>query len=204
MNQEPNRSVRRRELPTDAVPHRLFHTMVVLGSSLAAACGGSVEADDGNVEGGGGSGGAPSGGASATGGMSATGGWIATSGGAESTGGSSAGGARAYELECASSQISCENDWTCDYVENARSIFDLEQCICDLDKPSDVAACPEDHDWVCLAMKNAADEVVPFDCSCQPHQDQCGACGANREAYACDPEETGRSVLCGCTIVVLR
>jgi hypothetical protein len=197
--------------------HPFFHTMVVMGSALALGCGGmssSVEPErtgSGGSGGGGGKGGSGSGAGSggstgSTGGTSGTGGTLIISAG---TG--NAGPIEPGPFKCTPAQWVCSDDSVRCY---GRGYGLPNDCGCDASRPTSPADCPAGEVFVCRDGTHTHEGVeytkhVLFDCQCVKEQVNCEtACnllypdsGTCVEQF----EQTGgKSVLCGCAVVVLR
>jgi hypothetical protein len=201
------------EPDNDSGPHRFFHTMVVMGSALALGCGGMSNADEPERTGSGGAGGGGAGGAGGTG---STGGGGST-GGSAGTGGTliiiQGGSAGQSPVEpgpftCSPAQWGCSS-----YVDCDGEGFRLpESCSCDAARPKEPDDCPSDQTFACRKAVTRDDgrpftKVVPFQCSCVPKGSTCDvACDhAFPDTGTCDDLDSGgRSVLCGCAVIVLR
>jgi hypothetical protein len=197
------------ETSNEGSQHRFFHTMVVMGSALALGCGGMSNTDEPERTTSGGSGGGGSGG---SGGRGSTGGSAGT-GGAGSiliNPGGSAGQAPVEPgpFTCTPAQWECST-----YVDCSGEGFRLpESCTCDTSRPQVPSDCPSGQTIACRKAVARADgrpftEVVPFQCSCVPTASTCDtACDhAFPDTGTCDQvDSAGRSVLCGCAVIVLR
>jgi hypothetical protein len=209
------------------VRHRFFRAMVLMGSSLAAGCGGTAtmnEGSGGSGGGGGGNGGSGGHGAGGAGGAAGAGG--GGSGGAGGSGGGfvmdagigAVGGSFPVDggpmpcvpaqWDCASAQVDCAYDGVG---------WQLPQgCVCDAARPRSAADCSANETFTCREGTSAgstplANDVL-FECSCVPSPETClEACMAafqdpSRDYSNC--ESVGgsgtRSVLCGCALVYLR
>ncbi len=202
--------------------HRLFHAMVLMGGSLALACGGvsSGTADDesggtGAVSGtgGGSSGAGTDGGGSGT----DTGGASSGSGGAPGSGGSllmpTAGTASVEPnpTSCPPAQWSCAE--MSGYCYRDGYTLPESNCVCDDRRPSAPSDCPAGTVFACHAASIGQDgstlpQVVPFSCACVTDTNNCDAeCSeVAPSSGTCTDVNTrdGRSVLCNCAVIVLR
>jgi hypothetical protein len=204
------------ETGSDGAPHRFFHTMVVMGSALALGCGGMSNADEPERTASGGAGGGGSGGA---GGSGSTGGFGST-GGSASTGGTGGTiminpGGSAGQPAVEPGPFTCSPaEWECSsYPRCDGDGFRLpENCSCEASRPQVPDDCPSDQTLACRSAVARADgrpftEVVPFQCSCVPKGSTCDeACDhAFPDTGTCEQlDSSGRSVLCGCAVIVLR
>lgn len=191
-------------------PHRLFHTLILVGTS-AAACGGSVAPD-----GSGGAGGArtnapptsgPEGGSSTGGSSSETG-----------TGGLTGGSERPAVPDVPLDQLPCPPEqWRCDGACWWPS--STTSCTCDLAAPITAADCGADEDFACFVSEYDGQGTplggeVRWSCRCEPRTEACcsdaareaeaEAGGASISAVAgCNDGPSPREVTCGC-LVLLR
>jgi hypothetical protein len=170
--------------------HKLFHTLIVIGSGLTA-CGGS--ADDSDATGGTGGGDPGSGGA----GTSGTGG-LATGG--TGTGGSVYPDPREV-LPCTPEEWRCPNEACNSYLP------DPDLCTCDETAPRAPEDCAATEDFVCSEQTvdragAPLDTPVLSNCRCEPHTADC--CLPDAEAKGCTDVPTTRSVICGCAVIVLK
>jgi len=203
------------ERSSNSDQHRFFHTMVLMGGALAVSCGGmSADADGaGGRSGAGGSGGT---GPAGTGGAGGTTGGVA---GMAGMGGSfilPTGGRMTVDpgpFTCTPAQWDCSSN-----PPNCRGdSFSLpapDACRCDETRPKALSDCPADQVFACrIARYNDEGQefssIVPFECACVADQLDCGL--VCMELYEnrgeCDQESDGaegKSVLCGCALIVLR
>jgi hypothetical protein len=200
----------------DGAQHRFFHTMVVMGSALALGCGGMSHADEPERTGSGGSGGGGSGGGGSgrggTGGSGSTGGSMSTGG----TGFILPQGGSAGQSPVEPGPFTCSPaQWQCStYVSCSGQGFQLPaSCTCDTSRPKGPDDCPSGQTIVCRKAVATEDgrpftEAVPFQCSCVPTESTCdAACDhAFPDTGTCEDQvdSSGRSVLCGCAVIVLR
>ncbi len=199
-----------------------FHTLVIMGGSLAG-CGGQAQEGshgDGDAAGdGGASGGMPT----STGGalVGSGGGTPVSTGGAWgdgdgdiiiSTGGSSAAGGNymggAHGLGCPPEQWECgEIRYDCTWHE-----FEiLDHCTCDDSRPIVPADCPAGTILTCMEGVEYDEDfngtVQAFSCSCLEERETCRQqCEGFGISYGdCyDPTADFQGYLCGCEIPVLR
>lgn len=196
-----------------------FHTLVIVGGSIAG-CGGKAEdgsegpAGDGDASGSGSSGsGAQAGDGDIPLGSGGThtgsGGGdiiIITSGGTPSTGGSYMGGA--HGLGCPPEQWTCSGiPYDCSWQESEI----LGDCTCDETRPQSQSDCPAGTAFTCMEgveydanYENARAE--PFACICLPQEDtcreQCQLLSPWGDCY--EPTADFAGYLCGCELPVLR
>lgn len=188
-------------------PHRLFAAIVLMGTGLAAGCGGvSQGSGDGtdpehpNVSAGGG-------GASAGTGSSA---------GADA--GIGAIGAGGASEPIAAGPFACPpQQWTCASRKCDYSTLGLrlpETCRCDITRPLSAADCQLGQVFVCQDITAATDgrpftEPVALSCSCVPKGDdvcenQCFAAYDIDGDVRCRRSEDELGTLCGCAIPYLK
>jgi hypothetical protein len=207
--------------------HPFFHTMVVMGSALALGCGGMSNSADPDRTASGGSGGSGKGGSGGSGGKGGTGGTGGTggsSGGTSGTGGNggtgsliitagtgNAGPVDAGPFTCEPAQWTCSDNRVPCYGDG----YGLPQdCGCDESRPKTPADCPAGEIFTCRNGTHTYEGVpytqpVLFDCQCVKEQVNCEvACEllyADSGTCIDEFERTGgKSILCGCAVIVLR
>jgi hypothetical protein len=212
------------ETGNEGAQHPFFHTMVVMGSALALGCGGMSNADElertpsGGSGGGGSGGGGSGGGGSGGGGSGGFGGFAGTGGSTGSTGGAGIivlQGGSAGQTPVEPGPFKCSPaQWGCStYVSCSGDGFELpENCTCDTSRPEGPDDCPSGQTFACRNAVATADgrpftRAVPFQCSCVPMESTCDAACDHvfPDTATCDQvDSSGRSVLCGCAVIVLR
>jgi hypothetical protein len=206
--------------PTDEQsPHRLFAAIVLMGSSLAAGCGG-ISAGEGPVDAAGHSG-------VATGGTASTSSGAGPSvGAATSTSGSSntdigpilsvGGSVSAPEpiepgpFQCPPEQWTCGSP-SCDGSYGGWVLPD--GCACDPNKPLRASDCQPDQLFVCKQATVTVDgrpltKPVPLSCTCVPRQmyfcnTECDI-AYGQANLTCYGAEDQLSATCGCAVVYLK
>jgi len=185
-----------------------FHTLVVVGSSIALSCGGKAEDSSGLVDLGDGDGDTTEG---TGGGHYGTGGLANHSGGtggALASGGSGTGGA--FVRDCPPEQWDC-GEYQCNWLSTEQI---GTGCECDRERPTSAEECPPETRLVCkLGFEEQpgdqySRQAQPFQCMCLGEQATCANyCDALRSGAwwppgeACDNEE---AILCGCELTLLR
>lgn len=187
---------------TASTPHRLFHTLILVGTS-AAACGGSTTPDGS----GGAEGSAASGGAGTGGSTSGTG----------SSPGTTSGGDTGSDPDVPLDHLPCPpQQWSCDFTPCRGWPTANDHCECDPSAPLTAGDCDADEDFTC-AESSYDSEGVPLEettlwaCGCEPRLVPDDCCNDERwhdSAYSpatsgCTDEPGPREVVCSC-LVLLR
>jgi hypothetical protein len=196
-----------------------FHTLVVVGGTIAS-CGGQAqdaaerEKDEGDGDGAS-SGGTSTGGRTGGGGSLPSGGntgigdgdiIIIGSGGSLPEGGTHMGGA--HGLGCPPEQWDCSDiPYDCSWQESEL----LGNCVCDPTKPRSQNDCPAGTAFTCMeGIERDANYVgthLPFACDCLPQEvnclDQCRPL-VDYPSDCFEPTDDFVGYLCGCELPVLR
>jgi hypothetical protein len=204
-------------------PHRLFAAIVLMGTGLAAGCGGIAEGDR-QVAGGGSSSSAGTGtGSSSNVGASTGVGGATTS----STGGTFSAGAPPVlntagstplpssvdpgPFACPTEQWSCASK-QCDGLTSGWTL-PATACDCDPRRPLKASDCKPGQVFVCQNVTQAADgrpltKPVALACSCVQKAEyfcasECDAAYGERD-LSCSGSPDELSALCGCAVVYLK
>jgi hypothetical protein len=197
---------------------RFFHTVVLLGTSLAASCGGRTS-DDGALEGSGGA--QNSGGGAHSSGGASVGSGAASSGGASSGGAVAAGGASPYdgwglggELSLGGGSSCPPEQWDCSAGEllGCSPVTGWRGCSCNDERPAEAEDCALGLTLVCLPGEDpATGERFRFSCECIASADACRDECSQRTDHPSDLEggyvecwEDEDAILCGCELTILR
>jgi len=201
------------EQPT---PHRLFAAIVLMGTGLAAGCGGMAERDPEAS-----SGGEPGTGAVGTGRAGSSAGTAATTRAGGSTldlgGSGTSEPERAPTVDPASlGPASCPpQQWSCLHNEcySAGSWLLPKDCSCDLSRPRSADDCGEGLVFLCRKASLDSDSrpltrPVDYDCVCAPKSEQ-GCVAECRDAYvrgdlSCEPTEDKLGTSCACAVIYLK
>ncbi|HXK19642.1 MAG TPA: hypothetical protein VNG33_17650 [Polyangiaceae bacterium] len=213
----------------EPTPHRLFAAIVLMGSGLAAGCGGVAEGGR-QVSPGGGSnisgGGAGTPPASGAGSGGVAGGSIGVVGGATSTSGSASGGSPLNigfggaepdplpepvdpgPFACPPEQWSCPST-LCDDPSTGYVLPDA--CACDPTRPLVPSDCPPGQVFVCQTATRTTDDrrltkPVALACLCLPKSDCATECvvAYDRRRLSCSSSPDELSTSCGCAVVLLK
>lgn len=187
-----------------------FCSMVLVGGSIALACGGTT--DDGEL--GAGGAGEPSGGGDAAGGTSSTD--PATGGqgtGGASTGGTGVGGTSPVEpgpFDCPPQTWACSDSLDCSGSMSSDGTWGFgywlpDGCSCDASRPLEPSDCPSGTVFSCLDRQLNSSGVplterVLFSCECVPEEPD------SSDYPYCDFEDIGdlRQLVCGCELPILK